>query len=494
MKKTLLILSAMAVAASAYADTFSCVADTWIRSNNLTWKDGAKKATVEVRMEALKDESGAATGEYAYFVALYGFNYQLPAGKKVQEATLRLVTERWKGSDVSVYGYTNNFDETGACWETEGQYVEDAIFNGEITHFSPAAQRNKALGSDEIGDDYKEIGAWTNEINVTNYLKSLPATATRVNFLLAQTATDNVNQNCFYTKECEGVVNAKDESLSFSAEEVIPVLYVTFADDTDSSLDTLSPLADTYVRSNAAGNNFASAGEMEVYTQDKDGEMLYFVGLMSFQLPAELLSDSYQLTGASLRIVTTQCKGDRNMGIYRVGSFAENTTWNAFGTDVLDAIDGTPDVTFEVVGQGNKALNAKDAISDDYASVEKWTNTVDLTDLVKAVVADKASVLNFAIAKTQIQTNNNAVKFATKENEGANGVKEDGTTFTFPAADVVPQLTIAYSKVEAGVADLDAEAGAPVEYFNLQGIRVANPERGNIYIVRQGSSVKKVIL
>ena len=45
-----------------------------------------------------------------------------------------------------------------------------------------------------------------------------------------------------------------------------------------------------------------------------------------------------------------------------------------------------------------------------------------------------------------------------------------------------------------GVEDVKAEdADAPVEWFNLQGIRVANPENG-IYIRRQGSKVEKVVL
>lgn len=38
-----------------------------------------------------------------------------------------------------------------------------------------------------------------------------------------------------------------------------------------------------------------------------------------------------------------------------------------------------------------------------------------------------------------------------------------------------------------------ADADAPVEYFNLQGVRVANPE-GGIFIRRQGSNVSKVIV
>lgn len=44
-----------------------------------------------------------------------------------------------------------------------------------------------------------------------------------------------------------------------------------------------------------------------------------------------------------------------------------------------------------------------------------------------------------------------------------------------------------------GVADIEFDENAPVEYFNLQGIRVANPENG-IFIRRQGSNVAKVVL
>ena len=43
-----------------------------------------------------------------------------------------------------------------------------------------------------------------------------------------------------------------------------------------------------------------------------------------------------------------------------------------------------------------------------------------------------------------------------------------------------------------GITNISADENAPVEYFNLQGVRVANPENG-IFIVRQGSKVTKVI-
>jgi hypothetical protein len=48
---------------------------------------------------------------------------------------------------------------------------------------------------------------------------------------------------------------------------------------------------------------------------------------------------------------------------------------------------------------------------------------------------------------------------------------------------------------EAGVSTVvvDDNSNAPVEYFNLQGVRVANPENG-LYIRRQGNKATKVLV
>ncbi|MCM1296756.1 MAG: hypothetical protein NC311_14555 [Muribaculaceae bacterium] len=45
----------------------------------------------------------------------------------------------------------------------------------------------------------------------------------------------------------------------------------------------------------------------------------------------------------------------------------------------------------------------------------------------------------------------------------------------------------------SGVANIETDENAPVEYYNLQGVRVANPENG-IYIRRQGSKATKVLV
>ena len=39
---------------------------------------------------------------------------------------------------------------------------------------------------------------------------------------------------------------------------------------------------------------------------------------------------------------------------------------------------------------------------------------------------------------------------------------------------------------------MEIDENAPAEYFDLQGRKIANPEKG-LYIVRQGNKVSKVI-
>lgn len=50
-----------------------------------------------------------------------------------------------------------------------------------------------------------------------------------------------------------------------------------------------------------------------------------------------------------------------------------------------------------------------------------------------------------------------------------------------------------YDVIAAGVDTIEATDNAPVEYYNLQGVRVQNPESG-LYIRRQGSKVTKVLV
>lgn len=58
-----------------------------------------------------------------------------------------------------------------------------------------------------------------------------------------------------------------------------------------------------------------------------------------------------------------------------------------------------------------------------------------------------------------------------------------------------------FSKIESAptsgigaIVDNEAAVDGPVEYFNLQGVRISKPATGQIVIKRQGSTVKKMLM
>ena len=63
--------------------------------------------------------------------------------------------------------------------------------------------------------------------------------------------------------------------------------------------------------------------------------------------------------------------------------------------------------------------------------------------------------------------------------------------FAYAIVEFVPEnLT---SVPSTSVTDVEIDENAPVEFYNLQGVRVANPENG-LFIRRQGNKVEKVFI
>ena len=446
MKKKLL-LSAMLLAGwglSAIAQEtqqFNSVADCWIRSNNLTWKQNGSWEKVEIRKE------GNATDGYADFAALYGFEFSVPTGMKVQSATVRFVTERWKGGPINLYGFPNDFVEN-TTWGAEESYLNTTLASEPLLKFTPAAQRSAALGSDDINEDYRDISKWTNTLDVTSYVQSLPASATRVNFFLTS-AEDNTNQNCLFTREAADIVNAKDATLTFAKEDLVPLLIVTFVEDADQNTDVILPQADTQIRlGNTTNNATATAIELK---STSGGERFY--GLMRFDLPVEILNtEKYEVQSVTLRLVTTQNKGDRNMQIFDYdNNFAENTIY-ANESDYVDvALAREPIAEYSANGYGSFSMgdNKSGWTNSDYTDVEKWTNYIDLTNYIVEKTNSQESSINLLITKKN--EHNDAMKIATKEAvDITNAATEIAghDAFTFKAEDLWPQLTIVYNKKE----------------------------------------------
>lgn len=76
---------------------------------------------------------------------------------------------------------------------------------------------------------------------------------------------------------------------------------------------------------------------------------------------------------------------------------------------------------------------------------------------------------------------------------------EEGNEDTSNGPDIFPTTYNGAFKIDlntAGINDavIDLNNNAPVEYFNLQGVRVANPANGELVIKRQGEKVSKTIV
>ena len=64
---------------------------------------------------------------------------------------------------------------------------------------------------------------------------------------------------------------------------------------------------------------------------------------------------------------------------------------------------------------------------------------------------------------------------------------------TFTMGDVILNVPLLFYGTCAGV-DTVVTDGLPAEYFNLQGMRVSAPVKGEVYIVRQGGKVAKTVM
>lgn len=149
------------------------------------------------------------------------------------------------------------------------------------------------------------------------------------------------------------------------------------------------------------------------------------------------------------------------------------------------------------------AVNYPTALSDYHGPAYLWLGGKEIDYFTIPAVAGGATI-KMGI-ESHRATDARGVKLL------VNGAELDGpavpTTFeeqtwTVPAGeavDVTVQNTngchIYYIDVvdPSGVSGIEADENAPVEYYNLQGVRVANPENG-IFIRRQGKKVTKVMM
>ena len=381
------------------------------------------------------------------YIGAMSFDLPSKPGYAIKSATLQLVTERYKGSaTLSIYSLGNNAVSDADTYNSQKANVEEARKNGPFVTITPKGTHGKAAFD---GGASSDINDWTNYIDLT--LLAQKCGSGKLNLLLvnpsAKTKNDVVR---FYSSDATDMTNTNVEpNFTFKAEDLHPQLTVVYEEDADQKTDVSLPTADTWVRKDAANNNYGSKTTMELKSMDNTD----FVGLMSFSLPAEVLGANNEVKSASLRLVTERTKGSRTFSLYKYVDFAENTNYKTEEEKLAAArTEANLIGTYSAKGQGNKSF-PNDAVSDDFKTVDAWTNTIDLTDYVKGIDTNSFAFL--------IEHTNSAdqLMFYTKETDDVTNAKD--ATLVFKKEDLVPQLTVVYTKktynlsvTEAGAATL----------------------------------------
>lgn len=434
------------VAGSAFAQTTETT--TIGVSNDVTLSFGdANKAfpkNGDIELYTLYTD-GAITTDY---IGLMSFDIPSKPGYAIKSATLRLVTERYKGSaTLSIYSLGNNAVSDADTYNSQKANVEKARQNEPFVTITPKGTHGKAAFD---GGASSDINDWTNYIDLT--LLAQKCGSGKLNLLFVNpSAKSNNDVVRFYSSDAKDMTNTNVEpNFTFAADDLHPQLTVVYEEDADQKTDVSLPTADTWVRKDAANNNYGSKTTMELKSLGNTD----FVGLMSFSLPAEVLGANNEVKSASLRLVTERTKGSRTFSLYKYVDFAENTNYKTEEENLAAArTEANLIGTYSAKGQGNKSF-PNDAVSDDFKTVDAWTNTIDLTDYVKGLDTNSFAFL--------IEHTNSAdqLMFYTKETDDVTNAKD--ATLVFKKEDLVPQLTVVYTKKTYNLSVTEASAATLV--------------------------------
>lgn len=170
--------------------------------------------------------------------------------------------------------------------------------------------------------------------------------------------------------------------------------------------------------------------------------------------------------------------------------------YNGYGTRLNNKAPNAP-TGLTATADGNKTVLTWEAGSDEKhtqgsgftpADALRYNYFVKTTDgqIITAVPADtetgklRSANVNAASAARTVTLNIASDKIASWGVQSIDGAKAASAFAVAGTSGIENVLT-------------EADANAPVEYFNIQGVRVANPQNG-LYIRRQGNKVDKIYL
>lgn len=233
----------------------------------------------------------------------------------------------------------------------------------------------------------------------------------------------------------------------------------------------VQPTADTWIRLNNKTNQAAAINmELQTYTNETDAsKSTKILGLMSFEIPAEAMSDDVIITKATLRLVTKRVKGDRMVNVYKYTAFEENTVYGTEADNVAASmVEDNLLTTFKAEGKANADITSNEIVNTSFTNIAKWTTNVDMTEAVKGLADGKFNIL---LAKQKDEAK--STQIFTKDAKDFENTKNTETPIAFAAADLVPQLTIVYeNKTTNGIIVVKADVVSSDAVYNLQGVRM----------------------
>lgn len=191
-------------------------ADTYVRADKND--NNGSNTTMEIRSTEDRKTDFVGLMSFAMPKEVAYSNYV------ITKATLRLVAERVKSSrKIDVYKYTSFEENTN--YKNESTNIASARTADNLICSFEAMGESKSIVSDALSDKYKDITAWTNNLDLTDYVKDLNSNT----FAILLDKPNNTNQTMFFTKEATDITNKRDETLSFKKADLVPQLTIDYA-------------------------------------------------------------------------------------------------------------------------------------------------------------------------------------------------------------------------------------------------------------------------
>lgn len=209
------------------SETVNAAVDGWVMDG---WQ--SYNGTIELKNQVYEDGGDTKTD---LFYGVMRFDLPAaPAGKSLESATLRLVTERVKNDRTTNVYLLNQTVNDGDSYATLATAINDALATEPMATFQMAGNTN-AIQYDKQSADFRSIAAWTNSIALSaETVKNL----TSLNILItAPVQRDSKNDsNRFFSSEAVGFTNENAQGeggpITVTTAELIPQLTLIYTSTT----------------------------------------------------------------------------------------------------------------------------------------------------------------------------------------------------------------------------------------------------------------------